>query len=331
MKLLQLTLENFRGAPDGTYAFTHPATGKPHDLILITGGPASGKTSILAAIAALKEIVGGYGPPPTAGRLRRAGAADGSIAATWQFAAEEAARAGVPGPTGATKVVLDDGPVPLFDPGLRALFASYSLEPTQGKFELFPANRRLSLAPVPMRMTSSDLTAGRLRLCTNPGKYAGVRQALVELALSDALLNAESLAESGLVARWQQRDSLAPIKRSLSALAPWLRLASVQPRDGTYCVWFLRVDGAKIEFEDLSEYEQQALLFSVVFDRVGLNHSVVLIDHPELFVHPSHQTDFVRTLASLGADNQVIVATSSAELLATMSPQQILRLGPKTK
>jgi hypothetical protein len=331
MKLLHLTVRNFRGAPDGTYPFGHPSTGKPQDRILITGGPASGKTSLLGAIAALKEFVGGYGPPPDPARLRRAGATEGTIAAAWLLTDEEAARAGVAGTTCTTEVSLENGPAPLFDPGLRALFGSYSLEPTRGKFELFPANRRLSLDPVPTRLPSSDLGAARLRLSTSPGKYAGVRQTLIELALADAMHAAESLAAKGLVTRWEQRDSLAPVKRSLPALAPWLRLTSVRPRDGVYCVQLQRADGAEIELEDLSESEQQALLFCVVFDRLGLNHSVVLIDQPELFIHPDQQAHFLRALEGLGVDNQIVAATSSAELLAAASAQQIVRLGPKAK
>src|SRR5689334_1977189 len=126
MKLLTLTLENFRGAPDGAYSFTHPSTGKPHDLTLITGAPASGKTSILEAIAAVKELVGGYGPPPDPARLRRSGSARGKIAATWLLTEQEAREAEAKEPTLVTEVSLADGPAPLFDPGVRSLFAAYA-------------------------------------------------------------------------------------------------------------------------------------------------------------------------------------------------------------
>src|SRR5262245_29617620 len=104
MKLLSLTLENFKGAPDGAYSFTPRAAGKPHDLTLITGGAASGKTSILEAIAAVKELVGGYGPPPDPERLRRHGAARGKVAATWLLTDAEAEKAEVKGPTLITEV-----------------------------------------------------------------------------------------------------------------------------------------------------------------------------------------------------------------------------------
>jgi len=331
VKLLELALENFRGAPDGVTSFVHPSTGKPHDLTLITGGPASGKTSILEAIAAVKEIVGGYGPPPDTARLRRSGATSGKIAATWLLTESEAEKADVKGPTQVTEVSLADGPLPLFDPGVRALFAVYAPDASKGKFELFPANRRISLLPAPPRRPASDFADARLRLSKDPAKYAGLRAALLDLALRDAMQAAERLGARGVVTRWEQPDSFASIKRSLSALAPWLRLAFVRQEGSAATVRFVRDNGAELELEDLSEGEQQALLFAVVFDRIGLARSIVLIDQPELCIHPDQQASFLRTLGGLGVDNQIIAATTSAHILSGASPQQVIRLGARVK
>jgi hypothetical protein len=68
MKLLDLTAEGLR-IPDGTYSFRAVRNGAPHDIVLVTGPPASGKTSFLLAIAALKEAFGPYGSPPDLRRL----------------------------------------------------------------------------------------------------------------------------------------------------------------------------------------------------------------------------------------------------------------------
>jgi hypothetical protein len=326
MKLLQLTLENFRGAPDGIYSFADPSTGTAHDLVLVTGAAASGKTAILDAIAAVKELVGGYGPLPDSARLRKNGAQGGKIAATWLLSGSETARAGLAGPRQVTEVLLDDGRVPMFDPGLSALFAAYSTGPASGKFELFPANRRLSLTPVPLRVPPGELAAARWRLSKDPAKYAGVQHALIELAVHDAMHATEQLDARGVVARWEQSDSLVPIKRSLAALAPWLRLTGVKQAGSLYQVRFLRSSGIEVDLADLSESEQQALLFSVMFDRVGLNGSIVLIDQPELFIHPGDHVRFLRAIEGLGADNQLIVATASEALLAAAEPQRIVRL-----
>ena len=88
MKLSRLVLQNFRGVPDGDYAFTDQRTGAPLEAVLVTGGPASGKTSFLEAIATLKETVGGYGAPPDARKLVRHGRAAGRIEGTWILSPE---------------------------------------------------------------------------------------------------------------------------------------------------------------------------------------------------------------------------------------------------
>src|SRR5262249_26622475 len=163
-----------------------------------------------------------------------------------------------------TEVSLAGGPAPLFDPGVRELFGAYSTDPADGKVELFPANRRISLAPVTSRVPPSELAAKRLRLSKDPAKYAALQRALIELALRDAMGASERLAARGLIARWEQPDSLAPIKRSLATLAPWLRLCGVEQRGSLCQLRFLRSDGVEVALEDLSDSEQQALLFSAV-------------------------------------------------------------------
>lgn len=326
MKLLEISLQNVGGAPDGTYSFA-PA-GKPEALTLITGGPASGKASLLAAIAAAKELVGSYGPTPDAAAILRRGAVAGAISATWLLSEEEAAGARVSSATLVTEIPLGAEPPRLFDPGVRALFSTYSTKPDEGKLELFPANRRISLGRT-ARRDPSELTAGRLRPSRAPGKYADVRQEIVEIAARDAAEAAQKLAEQGMVARWEQPDSLAPIRRSLTALAPWLWLERVSLRGPSPEVLFRRSDGLEIELADLSESEQQALLFATVFERLGLSRSIVLVERPELFLHPGEHVRFARALEGLGVDNQILAATTSAELLAAVDPRRVVHVGKK--
>src|SRR6266511_1867445 len=93
MKLLELSVENFRGAPDGTYSFVHPITQEPLPFLVLTGGASSGKTALLDAVVALKESVGSYGVHPAPERFLRYGATTGRIQGRWQISAEEMARA----------------------------------------------------------------------------------------------------------------------------------------------------------------------------------------------------------------------------------------------
>lgn len=329
MKLTRLVLENFRGAPNGTYSFLPPSGGAPLSLVLITGGRASGKTAFLEAIAALKESVGSYGAPPHPGTLLRRGTTMGRIEGTWLLSPEERERGKLDDSTLVTRLDLGDDVIPpLHHPDLRALFEAYSHASTQSKFEYFPSNRRLIAAETTISLESEE---ARLRLTRKPTKYAGIVGALVELAFTDGIQALEMVAARGLLMQADQPDSLAPYKNALADLLPDLRLIGVQIRGGKPVVRFERPDGAMLDLHELSESEQQALLYCVTFLRIGLNHSVVLVDEPELHLHADDHARFLRALTALGVDNQLFVATGSAEILRAAPPHQVLRLGLNTR
>jgi hypothetical protein len=325
MKLVQLVIENFRGAPDGVYSFVDPGTGAPRPLTIITGGPRSGKTALIEAIAAIKECIGAYGAPPEPARLLRRGARSGSIAATWLFSADEMERTRAPEPTWTAEVKLGEGLVlPVFGGGMRTLFAAYSDDPARAKFEYFPSNRRLSFAAAPPLPAASE---ARLRLGKSPDKYGSVRRALIELAQGEGLRAVELLRARGVLLESDCADALAPYKKSLAGLLPDLRLLGVETRDSGPAVLFERRDGGVLGIEELSESEQQAVLFCVTFVKIGLNHSIVLIDEPELHVHAAERARILAAIAGLGADNQLIVATGADEIVSAAPPQRLIRLG----
>lgn len=54
--------------------------------------------------------------------------------------------------------------------------------------------------------------------------------------------------------------------------------------------------------------------------------SIVLIDRPDLHLAADDQARFLRALASLGEDNQIIAATSSEALVAAMEAPAVVRL-----
>ena len=330
MKLLRLTVEKVRGIPDGAHRFAAAASGLPLGQVLLTGAPASGKTSLLEVITAVKEATGSYGAPLMPTRFLRPGAAQARVEATWLLTEAEAQRARLQG-TQHTSVweIGESGARIQAEAHLRQLFAGYSRDPGQGKFEYFPANRRLLGAATrpPSASSPSDAAEGRLRLTRDPDKYAGLRRLFHDLTLADAARLSQLLDTQGIALRTQQPDALAPFKEAIAALLPDLRLASVELGERATRVWFQRRDGARVELDELSDSEQQALLFAVTFRRLGLNHSVILIDTPELHLHPRRVAPFFGRLVELGRDNQIIAATTSAELLATVRPEQVIDLG----
>ncbi|WP_437606066.1 AAA family ATPase [Sorangium sp. So ce834] len=322
MKLLDLEVENFLGLPDGRYAFTHPTTGAPLPLVLVGGGPSSGKTSLLEAIIALKESVGSYHVLPEPSRLLRSGKRSGQVRGRWLLSPEEMAKAGLSEPTFTAALELGGGEVRAPEPALEALFSAYTRDPAAWKAEYFPCDRRLvprvGLAP------PGEADGGRLRLTRRPDKYAGLEQVLMQLAVEDGLQAMAHVKESGILLRGDQRDSLAPYKAAVAALCPWLRLSGVEPRGGAAALWFERDNGARVELYSLSHGEQQAVLFALVHVFLGLRRALVLIDAPEAHIHPSEQSRLLHALAGLGEDHQIIAATGSSELLGSVPRHQTL-------
>ncbi len=327
MKLLSLTLTNVGGAPNGSYPLTRPGDA-PLDLVYVTGPASSGKTAFLEAIVALKESVGAYGAPPNAAKLLRRGARTGRIEGTWLLSAAEMTRAETKQATWTTALDLGSEGVPPFaDPALREIFGGYSDDPERGKLEYFPSNRRLAERHS-TKPPSLDAEA-ELRPSSDPGKYAFLEAALVDLALSDGLAAVEQAMARGILLRSDQRDSLAPYRKDIAELAPSIRLVGVDTSGREPLLLFERRDGAQLHLHELSDSEKQAVLFAVTFRRIGLSHSIVLVDQPELYLHPDLQTRFVHALGRLGVDNQIFLATGSPEVMRTAAPHEVVHLGEK--
>jgi energy-coupling factor transporter ATP-binding protein EcfA2 len=297
--------------------------------VLVTGPSASGKSSLLDAIAAVKESAGPYGTPPDAAALGRSSGSSGRIEATWLLSADEVRRAQLGGATWVTTLPIGPkAPAPNRDPKLASVLGQYFHEPSHGKFELFPANRRLIVDGPPRGVVPplSERAEARLRLGRAPDKYACVRSWLVDLGVADGMRIAGRVAGRGVLLKRDVPDSLASVKRGIAELAPHLRMIGVEERGGRHAVLFQRADGAEVELEALSDSEQQAVLFAAVFRRIALSRSIVLIDQPELFFHPDDHTRVLHALGGLGEDNQIFAATTSEGILREAAPHQIIRL-----
>lgn len=77
-------------------------------------------------------------------------------------------------------------------------------------------------------------------------------------------------------------------------------------------------EGGQLNFSSLSSGEQEVV--KIVFDviRKEINHSVIIVDEPELHLHPTLTFKLVETLKTIGNHtNQFIFLTHSADLIST--------------
>jgi hypothetical protein len=329
MKLAEIEFANVRSLPDGRYSLRGTQSGKPLDVVLVTGPARSGKTSFLEAIAAAKEAAGPYGQVVDLGPMRGGREGRGEISATWELSGAEFRQLEQSGPelkTAAALSATDARPMP--DAALARVFGRFTRERGRGKFEYFPANRRVPLEPlssIPTPISEED--EGNVRLRKPSNKYEVVARVLQLLALETSLKLGEDLAQAGLVLGGRNSDPLTPYREAIATMNPDLRFLGVDSQRARQRLVFQRRTGDKLELAQLSDSELQGVLFAVTFERLGLHHSIVLIDTPELHIHPAEHVEFMRRLVLLGQDNQIVAATSSRELLAMAGPGQIIDVG----
>jgi predicted ATPase len=86
-------------------------------------------------------------------------------------------------------------------------------------------------------------------------------------------------------------------------------------------------DGNLHLVHDLSSGERQALIILSRVFRAGEGHSLIAIDEPDAFLHPSLSTRLLNALkVGLGPGGRMFVATHSPVVLDAMPPEAIIRL-----
>jgi hypothetical protein len=287
---------------------TSPTSGAPRDLVIVTGAPGSGKTALLDVIVAAKETAAPYGSRVPWTPRAASGEAGAKIQIDWALSPEEVAL--YPGePRRTLEVIYDASPAypPENDAGLMALLQRFDEAPDTGKVEYFHADRRLSGG---LRVVGGVRSERALRLEANDRKYAGIEAFMVELHL-------------GVDDRPGLRERL---KDAFGALCPKKRWTGISRAAGSPLPVFEGLRGERLTLAELSHSEKQVLLFVATFLRLGLSNSVVLIDVPELYMRSEDVVPFVRALAGLGDNNQLIVATGSHELIQSVEPGAVVRL-----
>ncbi len=307
MKIARVSFLGIRGLVDATHELGNPSTGEPHALVVVTGPAASGKTRFLEAIVVGKEVAAPYGGLVSSEGWLRGPEEAAKITIDWSLSAQERSFAGLEGPTATTEALFyGDATRAEIDEGVQTLLERYEHDHAKGKLEYFPSNRH-----IPRYGGGHGLEAIHQRLLrptNDERKYSFVPR------LVDALRRDPARAEY--------------FSTLLGYLSSTVKLSAVADPSEPLAT-FTSIDGFLAQAHELSSSESDAILFAATATLLCLSSSVILVDRPELHVHPEAATRFVQALCSLGRDNQVIVATTSHEILASVDPSQIVRLGRK--
>jgi hypothetical protein len=298
----------------------------------VTGPAGSGKTTVLEAIAAAKEAAAPYGLPPKRSSFRDSGRPDGRVVLRWRLSAT-APRAG-----GATADVVtttwslaEAAPSDLVRaPALRSALGDYTRDDARFKVEYYHAGRSFDPADELAELSRGG-GDGAKRLTRDARKYAWIRRYLIGLGADDAAAVREEVAGAGVVFASARAVPDAPFGAKLAALTSKLRWVGIRRRQGEWACMFAVKHRGEVELSALSDSERMFVLFAASLDALGLARALVLVDLPELALHPEDHLSFVSGLAAAIPAAQIIAATTSPAILRSVPPGRVLVLdGPRT-
>lgn len=298
MKILRLQSIGATGVPDGTYDFSK-APDQAHDWVFVTGAEGTGKTRLLELVVAVREMVAPSGIDLDQESWVRTGNRSAKATVTWLLSEQECAAIGASGPVVETEAIFCADPrvagKPHVDPGLLYLLEAYAHDDKSSKLEYFAESRRLDFG-------GGEVSLGVKRQRSLRGSKSARKFAWIPAFLSTLGGASPSARRFGA---------------TLERLSATCRYDLEQSK-------LLSHGDAVGDLTQLSSSEADALIFAATATLVHLSRSIVLVDRPELFGGDSAR--ILSGLQALGEDNQLFVATSCPDLLASDVERRVVRL-----
>lgn len=97
-------------------------------------------------------------------------------------------------------------------------------------------------------------------------------------------------------------------------------------QDGKNMPIFENSSGDKFDINELSSGEKQLFLRTLAIKMLNPQNSIILIDEPELSLHPKWQQRIVDVYKKIGKNNQIIIATHSPHILGSVRKENIILL-----
>lgn len=94
-------------------------------------------------------------------------------------------------------------------------------------------------------------------------------------------------------------------------------------KDGSRMPIFQNSLGKTFEIDGLSSGEKQLFFRIMALKMIEANNSIILIDEPEISLHPSWQQKILKLYENVGENNQVIVATHSPHVISSAKKESL--------
>ncbi|WP_297420832.1 AAA family ATPase [Clostridium sp.] len=81
--------------------------------------------------------------------------------------------------------------------------------------------------------------------------------------------------------------------------------------------------GKEFDINGLSSGEKQLFLRALSLKFLEVNNSIILIDEPEISLHPQWQSKIIKLYENIGQNNQLIIATHSPHIVSDIEAKQL--------
>lgn len=125
------------------------------------------------------------------------------------------------------------------------------------------------------------------------------------------------------------RITMAKIIDKVNKILQHITLNTTLTEIDTKEIKFRSSNGQIITIDGLSSGEKQLFYRFVYLQTLEIQNSIIMVDEPETSLHPTWQQQLAKLYQSIGSNNQVILATHSPHILASVKPENIFLLSVK--
>ncbi|MCP4137750.1 MAG: ATP-binding protein [bacterium] len=93
--------------------------------------------------------------------------------------------------------------------------------------------------------------------------------------------------------------------------------------DGSRMPIFTNSSGKEFNITGLSSGEKQLFFRIMALKMVEANNSIILVDEPEISLHPSWQQKILKVYETVGKNNQIIVGTHSPHVVSAAKKESV--------
>lgn len=89
---------------------------------------------------------------------------------------------------------------------------------------------------------------------------------------------------------------------------------------------FRNSSGKEFDINGLSSGEKQLFVRALTLKMINANNSIILIDEPEISLHPKWQQKILKVYEKIGENNQIIIATHSPHIVSSAKAESVFLL-----